>query len=121
MVTVPLSRETRRHIQGVVSGLAGYGTAWAVHRTIDWSFCFVGLMLMIIAYVGELKIERTGVPNQFGVRLGAMASAWTLWLLLGEARAQVSPLVVALVGYFAGRMTLRFYVEGTDPQLQSKS
>lgn len=119
MVTVPLSRETRRHLQAVASAGAGYGAAWAFGHTVDWKFCVVGTMLTLITYGGELRIERIGVPNQFGVRLSAMASAWALWLLLGEARAQVSPLVVALVGYFAGRLTLRFYVEGTDPQLPS--
>lgn len=119
MISVPLSQPVRRHIQGVVSCLAGYGTAWTLGRTLDWKFCLTGMVMTLLTYVGELKIERIGVPNQFGVRLSAMASAWTLWALLGEARAQVSPLVVALVGYFVGRVFLRFYVEGTDPQLRS--
>lgn len=78
-------------------------------------------MLAVLTYVGEIKIERIGVPNQFGARLSAMAAAWMLWGLLGEARTQVSPLVVTLVGYFAGRLTLRFYIEGTDHQLPSGS
>ncbi len=121
MISVPLSRSTRRHIQGIVSGFAGYGTAWALGHTIDWRFCVLGMMMTLITYVGEIKIERIGVPNQFGARLSAMAAAWMLWLLMGGARAQVSPLVVVLVGYFAGRLSLRFYVEGSYPQLPSGS